>query len=122
MPIVFLFSAIVSGIALVLLIYMVTHPGARQADRHALPRQAGAFLFYALIVDFSLEILDFIHRLYESEESIHILSQLISSRLFLSLIVLQVLLGTWCPWCSWLVSRRSAPQGVLSAARRNCGG
>ena len=56
-----------------------------------------SFLLYALIVDFSLEMLDFIHRLYEAEESIQILSQMISSRLFLSLVVLQVLLGTLLP-------------------------
>jgi hypothetical protein len=55
------------------------------------------FLFYALVVDFSLEALDFVHRLYEAEESIGILSQMIESRLFLSLIVLQVLMGTVVP-------------------------
>jgi hypothetical protein len=56
-----------------------------------------SFLFYAMVVDFSLEMLDFIHRLYESEESIGILSQMIESRLFISLIVLQVVLGTIVP-------------------------
>jgi len=55
------------------------------------------FLFYAMVIDFSLEMLDFIHRLYESEESISILSQMISSRLFISLIILQILLGTLVP-------------------------
>jgi hypothetical protein len=56
------------------------------------------FLFYAIVIDLSLEILDFIHRLYESEESIEILSQLIEGRLFMSLIVLQLLLGTLVPF------------------------
>ena len=56
-----------------------------------------SYLFYAMIVDFSLEALDFIHRIYESEESIGILSQLISGRLFISLIVIQVLLGMVLP-------------------------
>jgi len=42
-------------------------------------------------------MLDFIHRLYEAEESIAILSQLVESRLFISLIVLQILLGTIVP-------------------------
>jgi hypothetical protein len=55
------------------------------------------FLFYALVVDFSLEALDFIHRLYEAEESIEILAQMVESRLFLSLIVLQLLFGTLIP-------------------------
>ena len=97
MPVVFLFSAIVSGIALVLIIYMISSMlrwkpvDMRCADKLA------TFLFYAMVVDFSLEMLDFLHRLYESEESIEILSQLIEGRLFISLIVLQIVLGTLVP-------------------------
>ena len=101
MPVVFLFSAIVSGIALVLVLYVVTTMFRwRKVDMKCLDKLA-QFLFYALVVDFSLEALDFIHRLYESEESIEILRQLIESRLFISLIVLQVVLGTVIPWCRW---------------------
>ncbi|MFQ6084213.1 MAG: NrfD/PsrC family molybdoenzyme membrane anchor subunit [Candidatus Aminicenantia bacterium] len=97
MPIVFLFSAIVSGIALVLLIYMVvTLLRRKELDMTCLDRLAN-FLFYTMIVDFSLEALDFIQRLYESEESIKILSQLISGKLFTSLIVIQLLLGMLLP-------------------------
>jgi hypothetical protein len=55
------------------------------------------FLFYALVVDASLESLDFIHRLYEAEESIEILAQLVQNRLFISLIVLQLIIGTLIP-------------------------
>jgi Ni/Fe-hydrogenase subunit HybB-like protein len=96
-PIVFLFSAIVSGIALVLVLYVFTSlVRSKPIDMVCLDKLA-SFLLYALIVDFSLEMLDFIHRLYEAEESIGILSQLVSSRLFLSLVVLQVLLGTLLP-------------------------
>ena len=42
-------------------------------------------------------MLDFIHRLYESEESIHILSELIFSKLFISLTIVQIMLGTIGP-------------------------
>lgn len=97
MPVVFLFSAIVSGIALVLLLYMFsTMARSKKVDMACMDKLA-TFLFYAIVIDFSLEMLDFIHRLYESEESISILSQMISSRLFISLIILQVLLGTLVP-------------------------
>jgi Ni/Fe-hydrogenase subunit HybB-like protein len=97
MPIVFLFSAIVSGIALVMLIYMVSSMFRwKQIDMKCV-NKLGELLFYAIIVDFSLELLDFIQRLYESEESIHILSQMISSRLFISLIISQIILGTIAP-------------------------
>jgi Ni/Fe-hydrogenase subunit HybB-like protein len=95
-PVVFLFSAIVSGIALVLIIYLLTGLVRRSLEMACLDKLA-TFLFYALIVDFSLEVLDFIHRLYEAEESIKILSTLISTRLFLSLVVLQALAGTVLP-------------------------
>ena len=62
-----------------------------------------SFLFYAMVVDFSLEMLDFIHRLYEAEESITILGQLVESRLFISLIVLQILVGTVVPLVALLL-------------------
>jgi Ni/Fe-hydrogenase subunit HybB-like protein len=99
-PIGFLFSAIVSGIAAVLVLYVLTSlVRGREIDMTCLDKLA-SFLLYALIVDFSLEVLDFIHRLYEAEESIGILSQLVSSRLFMSLVVLQVILGTLLPMVS----------------------
>lgn len=97
MPVVFLFSAIVSGIALVLILYMfATMVRSKPVNMLCMDKLA-TFLFYAMVVDFSLEMLDFIHRLYESEESIGILSQMIESRLFISLIILQIVLGTLVP-------------------------
>jgi Ni/Fe-hydrogenase subunit HybB-like protein len=97
MPIVFLFSAIVSGIALVLFLYMVVTPLRKEKIDIKCVDKMASFLFYAVIVDFSLELLDFIHRLYESEESIKILSDLVMNKLFISLGVLQVLLGMLLP-------------------------
>jgi len=97
MPIVFLFSAIVSGIALVIILYMVITPmRGQKIDMKCLDTMA-SFLFYTVIVDFSLELLDFIHRLYQSEESIKILSEMVSNRLFISLVIIQVLLGMLIP-------------------------
>ena len=97
MPVVFLFSAIVSGIALVLLLYMITSlMRSKPVDMPCVDKLA-TFLFYAIVVDVSLEALDFIHRLYESEESIEILARMVESRLFISLIVLQLVLGTLVP-------------------------
>ncbi|MBI4876574.1 MAG: polysulfide reductase NrfD [Acidobacteria bacterium] len=96
-PIVFLFSAMVSGIAMVLLLYMLGCLVRRVPIDMKCADKLSSFLLYALIVDFSLEALDFIHRLYEAEESIHILSQMVTTDLFLSLVVLQVLLGTLAP-------------------------
>jgi len=97
MPIVFLFSAIVSGISLVLLIYMIITPlRGKELDMGCLDKIA-SYMFYAMIVDFSLEALDFIHRIYESEESIKILGEMVSGKLFTSLIVVQLLIGMIIP-------------------------
>jgi Ni/Fe-hydrogenase subunit HybB-like protein len=96
-PIVFLFSAIVSGIALVLLIYYVTTLVRGKTPRMDCLDTLSGYLMYALIVDLSLEVLDFTHRLYESEESIQILSELIYSKLFISLTIVQLLIGTLVP-------------------------
>jgi Ni/Fe-hydrogenase subunit HybB-like protein len=96
-PIVFLMSAIVSGIALVIFLYMVITPlKGKIMDMKCLDKIT-SYLFYAVIVDFTLEALDFIHRLYESEESIKILSRLVTDKLFISLLVMQVLLGMVVP-------------------------
>jgi len=97
MPIVFLFSAIVSGIAMVILLYMILTPLRKQEINMACLDRVASFLYYAVIIDFSLEGLDFIHRLYESEESIKILAQLVASKLFSSLVVIQLLLGMVVP-------------------------
>jgi Ni/Fe-hydrogenase subunit HybB-like protein len=97
MPVVFLFSAIVSGIALVLFIYIWAQTVRGKPVDMLCADKLASFLFYSMIVDFSLEMLDFVHRLYEAEESIAILGQLVESRLFISLIVLQVLIGTVIP-------------------------
>ena len=99
-PVVFLFSAIVSGIALMVIIYMLSCMLRwKKVDMPCLDTLA-TYLFYALVIDFSLEMLDFIHRLYEAEESIKILSQLISSKLFISLVILQLFMGTVLPLVS----------------------
>jgi Ni/Fe-hydrogenase subunit HybB-like protein len=97
MPLVFLMSAIVSGIALVILLYMIIAPlRGEGVDMKCLDRIT-SFLFYAVIVDFTLEGLDFIHRLYESEESIKILSRLVTDKLFISLWIIQIFLGMLVP-------------------------
>jgi Ni/Fe-hydrogenase subunit HybB-like protein len=50
-----------------------------------------------MIIDFSLEALDFIQRVYQAEESIKIIGQMISQRIFASLIVIQLVMGMFLP-------------------------
>ena len=97
MPVVFLFSAMVSGIALVLLMYMLTSFVRRTAiDMRCLDTIA-KYLLYTFIIDFTLEMLDLVHRIYESDESFRSLDFMVHTRLFVSQIVLQIFLGTLVP-------------------------
>ncbi|MEK6704506.1 MAG: NrfD/PsrC family molybdoenzyme membrane anchor subunit [Bdellovibrionota bacterium] len=105
MPVVFLFSAIVSGMAAVLLVYMVTSWFRWKQINMACLNKLSEFLLYAMILDIALEILDFIHRLYESEESIHILSRLVTDRLFISLVISQLLIGSIIPMFAIAMAR-----------------
>ncbi len=100
MPVIFLFSAMVSGIALVLLIYMVVTFIRRQKIDMAALDSIGKFLFYILVIDFAMEGLDQIHRIYEAEESFEIISLLINGRLYITLFIFQVFLGTIIPLVS----------------------
>jgi Ni/Fe-hydrogenase subunit HybB-like protein len=97
MPVVFLFSAMVSGIAVVLLLYMFScwyrkHPiDMRCVDSIAV------YLFYTFIIDFSLEMLDLVHRIYEADESFRSLDFMVHTRLYLSQVVIQICIGTLAP-------------------------
>ncbi len=97
MPVVFLFSAMVSGIALVLLMYMLTSAMRRIAvDMRCLDTIA-KYLFYTFVIDFALEMLDLVHRIYESDESFRSLDFMVHTRLFYSQILIQIFLGTLAP-------------------------
>ena len=97
MPVVFIFSAMVSGIAAVMLIYMATTKmRGRQIDMRCVDTIA-MYLFYTFIIDFSLETLDLIHRIYEADESFRSLDFMVHTKLYISHILIQICLGTLVP-------------------------
>jgi len=97
MPVVFLFSAMVSGIAIVMLLYMLAcHLRQRSIDMRCVDTIA-MYLFYTFLIDFTLEMVDLIHRIYESDESFRSLDFMVHTKLYFSQIVLQIFLGTVAP-------------------------
>ena len=73
------------------------------------------YLFYAFLVDFSLEMLDLIHRIYEADESFRALDFMVHTRLFVSQIVLQIIVGTLVPIALLAVDAAGA---AVATARR----
>ena len=97
MPVVFIFSAMVSGIAAVMLIYMATTKLRGQKIDMRCVDTTAMYMFYIFIIDFSLEMLDLVHRIYEADESFRSLDFMVHTKLYFSQIVLQIFLGTLLP-------------------------
>src|SRR6266567_191653 len=97
MPIVFIFSAMVSGIAAVLLLYMASMKVRKTPIDMRCIDTIAKYLFYTFVVDFTLEMLDLIHRTYESDESFNSLDFMVHTRLWFSHVILQILIGTLVP-------------------------
>ena len=116
MPIVFLFSAIVSGIALVLLMYVAAcWLRGRRTDMRCVDTVA-RYLLYAFVIDFSLEMLDLLHRVYEADESFQTLDFMVQTRLYTSQVVVQIGLGTLAPLALLALTQLV---GMSDTARRN---
>jgi Ni/Fe-hydrogenase subunit HybB-like protein len=97
MPVVFIFSAMVSGIAGVMLLYMALTKLRKQKIDMRCVDTIAMYMFYIFIIDFSLEMLDLIHRIYEADESFRSLNFMAHTKLLFSQIVLQIILGTLVP-------------------------
>jgi Ni/Fe-hydrogenase subunit HybB-like protein len=97
MPVVFLFSAMVSGIALVMLVYMVANwKRGTLVDMRCLDTIA-RYLLYAFIIDFALEMLDLVHRIYQADESFKSLDFMVHTQLYVPHILIQIVFGTCLP-------------------------
>jgi Ni/Fe-hydrogenase subunit HybB-like protein len=98
MPIIFILSAVVSGMALCVFAYMFLCWARRvTADMRCLDLMT-RFLFYALVLDATIEGLDWLHRLYSAEEGINVLRYVATSKLFYTLLIGQACLGTLVPF------------------------
>lgn len=97
MPIIFILSAIVSGMALCVFIYIsLSWIRKVEIDTKCIDLMA-KFLFFALLLDAAVEALDWVHRLYFADESIKVLKSLAAGKLFYTLLVGQAFIGTAIP-------------------------
>jgi Ni/Fe-hydrogenase subunit HybB-like protein len=97
MPVVFIFSAMVSGVAGVMLLYMAISKLRKQTIDMRCVDTIAMYLFYIFIIDFTLEMLDLVHRIYEADESFRSLDFMVHTQLYFSQLVIQLGLGTLLP-------------------------
>ena len=129
MPVIFIMSAVVSGIALCMLTYIVImHWQAFRERRGGAPIEASAirgvetdvinkatrYLLGFLIAAISLELLDLIFRGYTAMKSWDILRSVMYGKDFINIFVLQYTLGNLVPLVLLLLPGRTIKRTVLA--------
>jgi Ni/Fe-hydrogenase subunit HybB-like protein len=97
MPVIFLFSAIVSGVALLILLYVVVSNFRRAAIDHACLRGLMYALWGFLMFTVILEGLEFANLVYKGKEGVDAIMEYVSGPLFTRYFVLQFGLGALLP-------------------------
>ena len=97
MPIIFLMSATVSGIALLILSYVVISKIRKTPVDHECLRSLSLWLMGFLTINVVLEGLEVFSMFYEQEESWAIVSQLISQKIEISYLFIQFISGAIVP-------------------------
>lgn len=98
MPVIFLMSAAVSGIALVLIVYQITCRARKvDIDQPAL-RGLAMWLWFFMVITVTLELLEIIMLAYEKSEAWHVIGPLLTNQLAVSFISVQMVLGSLIPF------------------------
>jgi Ni/Fe-hydrogenase subunit HybB-like protein len=97
MPVIFLLSAAVSGIALLTVVYQAVSKLRRAPAEASLVSSMARWLWFFLILTITLELLEIIMLAYEKSEPWHIISELLTTRLEFSFITVQMIIGGLIP-------------------------
>jgi len=97
MPVIFLLSAAVSGIALLIVLYQVFARINRRPVVATCMSALASWLWFFLILTITLELLELIVMAYEKSESWLIISQLLTTRLEFSYVTMQMIVGGLIP-------------------------
>ena len=129
MPVIFIMSAVVSGIALCMLTYIVIMEwqafrqrrggglevaGAIKGAEKEVINKAARYLLGFLVAAISLEMLDLIFRGYTAMKSWDILRSVMYGKDFLNIFVLQYTLGNLVPFVLLILPRRTLWRTVLA--------
>ncbi len=138
MPVIFICSAVVSGIALCILCYVIVQeirkfmakrqmarwakdPSApsveqlRGAEEHEVS-MVSDYLLYFMIAALTLEILDLIFRGYTQVKSWDILRQVIMERDFVAIFILQYTIGNLIPFLMMILPGRNVRRTTIACA------
>jgi formate-dependent nitrite reductase membrane component NrfD len=122
MPVIFLFSAVVSGIAAMILMYMAAMALKGLPILRKTVATMASWLWLFMILTVTLELLEIITLSYESDEAWVIIRQLLTTRLAFSFISVQLIIGSLIPFILLLVvvllgsQMKARVQNILAGA------
>lgn len=97
MPVIFLTSAIVSGISVLILLYLFLCGWSRIKPDDACMKALSQLLWRFLVLAVTFEAIDILHVAYEREEEWHVIRELLVTKLQFSYLTLQLLIGSLVP-------------------------
>ena len=97
MPVIFLASAVVSGIAVLVLLYLFLCQRSGMEPDTACVRSLSRLLWMFLLLAITFEAIDILHVAYEREEEWHVIRALLSTKLRFSYLTLQIVIGSLLP-------------------------
>jgi Ni/Fe-hydrogenase subunit HybB-like protein len=115
MPVIFLFSAIISGVSLLIVIYVVTCK-LRKVPVDLACLKGMAYTVWAFImVAFVLEWLEFANIVYKGREGVEMIMQFVTGPLLVPYFVLQFGIGAALPmlWLSYMIWRGTTGRALV---------
>ncbi len=114
MPFIFLMSAVISGIAVCIVTYIIGKTIARKFIHPATIHSMSRALMWFLVIAFLLEAVDIVFHAYTAEESWGILSKVLFDRFAFKIIVIQWGLGMMVPLLLLLFPRVGIGRALIS--------
>ncbi|MHB1126168.1 MAG: NrfD/PsrC family molybdoenzyme membrane anchor subunit [Bacillota bacterium] len=105
MPVIFLMSAIVSGMSALTLVYAVSCALRRKPINFSCLMSLNKYIWYFLIVDVGLEVLEVVQKLYENKEEWESIAGLLTQQIPLSFFGIQLIMGAFVPLILLAVAR-----------------
>jgi Ni/Fe-hydrogenase subunit HybB-like protein len=122
MPVIFLFSAVVSGIAAMILMYLAAMALKGLPILRATVATMASWLWLFMILTVTLELLEIITLSYESDEAWVIIRELLTTRLSFSFFSLQLVFGSLIPFILLMIvvlmgsQMKARVQNILAGA------
>ena len=114
MPIIFLLSAIVSGTAFLIIVYTISCRVRRVTVDMPCLMSLNKYLWSFLTLDIVLELLEILHKGYEGRDEWDSISGLLTQKIPVSFIAIQLILGAAIPFILLLIARTSKQFSIFT--------